>query len=112
MARSCVRIPIHNLRADSDLGFVLSHLLLVLILVTGSMPLLDVAVRPSPDGPAFSLDICHPAQALNTAGGLIPLAIPSRAAYRSPSPAFSIPRPFQLHLITDYIPDINPPPPR
>jgi hypothetical protein len=112
MTRSRVRIANHNLRSDSDLGVVLSHLLLVLILVTGSMPLLDVAVRPSSDGPAFSLDLCHPVQALDTAGGLIPLAIPTRVAYRSPSPAFTTPRPFQIHFITDYIPDINPPPPK
>lgn len=112
MTRSCVRIAIHNFGTDSDLGFVLSRLLLVLILLTSSMPLLGVAIRPSSEGPAFSLDLCHPAQALDSAGGLIPLAIPTCAAYRSPSPAFTTPRPFQVHLIIDYIPDINPPPPK
>ncbi|HUN56762.1 MAG TPA: hypothetical protein VMU41_01485 [Candidatus Binataceae bacterium] len=102
-----------NLRTGSDAGFVLSHLLLVLILVTGSMPLLDMAVRPSSEGgPAFSLNICHPAQALDAAAALIPLAIPSRAVHRSPSPAFAAPRTFQVHLITDYIPDVIPPPPK
>jgi hypothetical protein len=69
-------------------------------------------VRPTSDGPAFSLNLCHPAQALDTVGALIPLAIPSRVAYRSPSPEFAEPRPFQLDPITDYIPDINPPPPK
>jgi hypothetical protein len=91
---------------------VLSRLLLVLILVTDLIRLLDDAVRQSSDGPAFSLNICHSAQPLNTSGGSILLAIPARARYRSPSPAFSTPRPFRVHLITDYIPDINPPPPK
>src|SRR5271157_5258182 len=99
MGRNCMRIAMQNFRTDSDTGFVISRLLLVLILVTGSMPLMDVAVRPSCDGPAFSLDLCHPMQALDSAGVLIPLGMPSRIAYRSPSPAFTTPRPFQLHLI-------------
>jgi hypothetical protein len=107
-----VRTAINQLRPDSDPGLILSRLLLALILITGALPLLDIVVRPSSDGPALSLDICHPAQALDTAAALIPLAIPSRLAYRSPSPAFNELRPFILHLITGYIPDINPPPPR
>jgi hypothetical protein len=108
-----VRTAINKLRPDSDPGLILSRLLLALVLIIGALPLLNIVVRPSSDGPALSLDICHPAQALDTAAAaLIPLAIPSRLAYRSQSPAFNELRPFILHLITGYIPDINPPPPR
>ena len=103
---------IHKLRPDSDSGLILSRLLLALILITGALPLLNIDVRPTSDGPVLSLDICHPAQALDTAAAIIPLAIPSRIAFRSPSPAFTELRPFIRRFITDYIPDINPPPPK
>ena len=106
-----MRTTIHKL-SPADPSLILSRLLLVLILIIGAFPLLNIAVRPSSDGPALSLDICHPAQALDTSATLIPAAIPSRVAYRSPSPAFTELRPFVRNLVTDYIPDINPPPPK
>jgi hypothetical protein len=92
---------------------VLSYGLLALILIIGMLPpLLNIIVKPTSKGPAISLDICHPAQALDTSAALIPLVIPIRIAYRIPMAAFGAPRPFLLDRVTGYIPDIIPPPPK
>lgn len=92
---------------------VLSYGLLALIFIIGTLPpLLNIIVRPTSEGPAISLDICHPAQALDTSAALIPLVVPIRIAYGTPMTAFGAPRPFLLDRDTGYIPDIIPPPPK
>jgi hypothetical protein len=88
-----------------------SYGLLALILILGALPpLLNIILSATSDGSAISLDICHPAQPLDTSR-LLPLAVPIRIAYRIPMAAFGAPRPFLLHRVTGYIPDIIPPRP-
>ena len=98
---------------DFELSLILSRLALAIVLVAGAMPsLLDITITPRGDGPAVSLDICHPAQALDNAGALVPMAAPSRIEQRVAALGFGAPPPYRIHPITDYLPDINPPPPR
>jgi hypothetical protein len=85
----------------------------VIVLAIGAMPaLLNITVMPKGEGPALSLDICHAAQALDSAGALLPMAAPMRIEERMAAPIFGAPPPYLIHLVTDYLPDINPPPPR
>jgi hypothetical protein len=101
-----VRTVIHSSRPHFFPG-VLSYRLLALILIIGTLPpLLTVIVRPTSEGPAISLDICHPAQALDTFAALIPLVVSIRIAYRDPMAAFGAPGPFLLDRVKGYIPDI------
>jgi hypothetical protein len=95
-------------------GLILSRLALMIVLAIGAMPaLLNITIVPKGEGPALSLDICHASQALDTAGALLPMAAPIRIKERAgAAPIFGAPPPYLIHLVTDHLPDINPPPPR
>ena len=86
--------------------------MLVIILIAGAMPgLFDITINPRCGGPAISLDICHPPQSLDITAA-VPMAAPSRIEDRVAAPALGTPASYQVRLVTDYLPDIDPPPPR
>lgn len=109
-----MRTVTHSCRPRCYSRAALSQGLLAIIIIIGALPpLLNISVRPTSEGPAISLDICHPAQALDTSAALIPLVVPIRIAYGIPmTAAFGALRPFLLDRVTSYIPDITPPPPK
>jgi hypothetical protein len=98
---------------ESACGLILGRLALIIVLVIGAMPtLLNITVTPKGEGPVLLLDICHAAQGLATAGTLLPMAPPVRIEDRVAVPMFGAPPPFLIHSVANYLPDINPPPPR
>jgi hypothetical protein len=81
-------------------------------MAAGMPALLNITIAPNSSGTVISLDICHPAQALDTAGAVMPMALPVRFEERVAAPMFGAAPPYVVQAATDYIPEINPPPPR
>jgi len=85
--------------------------ILAVALILGSVqPLLGV-VAYQDSTPAFTLDICHPLQSLGHSSGVIGLALPA-------SPGRFMPIDFErfceiaFHPLSEFIADIDPPPPK
>jgi hypothetical protein len=85
--------------------------ILAVALTLGSVqPLLGVIVYQD-SRPAFTLDICHPLESLDQSPSVVPLASPA-ARGRLVAIDFERVCEFVSRPLTEFIPDIDPPPPK
>lgn len=101
----------HTVKSGSSWASASCTLLAVVLMLGTVQPLLGVVIFQQDSQPAFTLNICHPLQSLDESPNVLSLTPPASTG----QPVFinfeRIFEPISLSVI-EFIPDIDPPPPK
>ncbi|MGH7780189.1 MAG: hypothetical protein ACREQR_10215 [Candidatus Binataceae bacterium] len=101
---------LHNLRTSLLSRIVAA--ILVLGLMTASVPIAVSAAVSGSKTPCLSADICHPLQSLDRTADVVPMARPAALARESALTEFSGAPEFHPAVLLDLIFAPDPPPPK